>query len=357
MHKSPGSEKTWSQLGRQRSYDTGAMVSVRSNTRFFKAVKEEGFKNNQLSMPIGKMNKINVSHMPLNQIPFRLTQHPHIPFAITAGDNAIYEEYNAKERERQKKEKIDTFNAKATIRHKEALLKIKNPDAFRLFEEHIKTSLKTAIEFSLKTNMIKKSGTNVDHDDLAEIRGGPPTFNGTERDFKFNDTHRSASKHKNVDLHELQSALEDGREKIEIIAIIDKIIDERDSAPQRHSEKKNTHNYEILSPEEIKRNETPDFDYTMLQGQAGLLGIPPRDFDAYIPLLRILQLENYDRNEFEKFDMVESLKLLKQLWKTSSHDKIEYLLNYGIFHEVMKVEERKAVRRNNKGKTFIKNFI
>lgn len=285
--------------------------------------------------------------MPINQIPFKLTQHPHVPFAITAGDNAIYEEYNAKERERQKKEKIDIFNAKATIRHNQALLKLKNPAAFKLFEEHIKTSLKTAIEFSLKTNMIKKSGTNVDHDDLAEINRGPPTFNGTDRDYKFNDTHRSASKHRNVDLHELQSALEDGKEKTEIIAIIDKIIDERDSAPQRNSEKKNAHNYENLSPEEIKRNETPDFDYTKLQGQAGLLGIPPRDFDAYIPLLRILQLENYDRNEFEKFDMVESLKLLKQLWKTSNHDKIEYLLNYGIFHEVMRVEERKAVRRNN----------
>lgn len=38
-------------------------------------------------------------------------------------------------------------------------------------------------------------------------------------------------------------------------------------------------------------------------------------------------------------------------------DKVERLLNYGIVHEVMKVEERKAVRRSNKGMKFIINFV
>jgi hypothetical protein len=349
MHKSPGSENAWSQLGRQRSYDTGAMVSVRSNTRFFKAVKEDGFKNNQLSMPISKMSKVNVSHMPLNQIPFRLTQHPHVPFAISASDNAYYEEYNAKERERLKKEKLDAFHYKAIIREELALNKLRNPEAFKHFEEHIKHSLKLAIEFSLKTNMIKKTGANGDHNELEDIKGGPPTFNGTDRDNKFNDTNRSEAKNRNVDLHELQSALEDGLEKNKIIDIIDKIIDDKESEHHRQSEEKPDHNYEYLSPEEIKRDETPNFDYAKLQGNVGLLGIPPRDFEAYIPILRILKLENYDKNEFEKFDMVNSLKLLKQLWKTSNTDKIEDLLHYGIFQEVMQVEERKAVRRNRKG--------
>jgi hypothetical protein len=137
MHKSSGSENAWSQLGRRRSYDTGAMVSVRSNTRMFKAVKEEGFKKNGLSMPIN-MSKVNTCHMPLNQIPFRLTQHPQIPFAISASDNAYYEEFNAKERARQKQETIDAFNYKAIIRGEIALNKLRDPEAFMRFEEHIK---------------------------------------------------------------------------------------------------------------------------------------------------------------------------------------------------------------------------
>jgi hypothetical protein len=342
MHKISGSENAWSQLGRQRSYDNGAMLSVRSNTRFFKAVKEGGFKNNGLSMPINT-TKVNTCHMPLNQIPFRLTQHPQIPFAISASDNAYYEEHNAKERARQKKEKKDAFNYKAIIREEIALNKLRDPEAFMRFEEHIKRILRLAIEFSVKTNMIDKTGTNVGHDELEEVKGGPPTFNGTDRDNKFNDTDRSEVKHKNIDLNELQSALEDGLEKHKIIEIIDKIINEKDSEQQ-----KPMHNYEYLSPEEIKRDETPDFDYAKLQGQAGLLGIPPRDFKAYIPILKILKLENYDKNQFAKFDMVKSLKLLKQLWKTSNNDKIEDLLHYRIFQEVMQVEERKAVRRNRK---------
>jgi hypothetical protein len=192
--------------------------------------------------------------------------------------------------------------------------------------------------------MINKTGTNVDHDELEDVKGGPPTFNGTDRDNKFNDTDRSEVKHKNLDLHELQSALEDGLEKNKIIDIIDKIIHEKDSEQQI-----SVRNYENLSAEEIKRDETPDFDYTKLQGQAGLLGIPPRDFEAYIPILKILKLENYDKNQFAKFDMVKSLKLLRLLWKTSNNDKIQDLLHYRIFQEIMQVEERKAVRRNRKG--------
>ena len=94
----------------QRSFDNNStMVSVRSNTKFFKAVKEDKYTGQHLSMPIGRTKGININHMPLNQIPFRLTHHPSVPFAISASDNAVYEEFNTKERERMNKEKVEKF--------------------------------------------------------------------------------------------------------------------------------------------------------------------------------------------------------------------------------------------------------
>lgn len=53
--------------------------------------------------------------------------------------------------------------------------------------------------------------------------------------------------------------------------------------------------------------------------------------------------------DFIEFNMIKSLKQLQFIWKTLDKEKIETLLNYSIVHEVMKVEERKAVRRLNKG--------
>lgn len=72
-------------------------------------------------------------------------------------------------------------------------------------------------------------------------------------------------------------------------------------------------------------------------------------------MLKILSLENYDRNDFSKFDMVKSLKLLRHLWKTLDNHRIKKVLDYEIVKEVMNVEERKAIRRHNKGK-LITNF-
>jgi hypothetical protein len=46
--------------------------------------------------------------------------------------------------------------------------------------------------------------------------------------------------------------------------------------------------------------------------------------------------------------MIKLEKALKKFvkdWKTLDSEKINYLMKYGIVQEVMKVEERKAVRR------------
>lgn len=361
MQRSPGMAKDWGHLSSKRSVDSNNLVSVRSNTRFFKAVKEEGFENHHLSMPVSALKGVDLSNTPLNQIPFRLTQHPYVPFAISASDNAVYQEFNTKERERLKKEKIERFMAETQERVKTKAEKTEKREAKMLkkIEDHIKQILQKAIEFSLKTSMIDKSSKGVNHYDVAQFRGGPFTFNETDRDFRSHETAKSSERKKNVYLTELKTALELGLEKDEIIQIIDRIIDARDSSPQKLNGRKSKNDSykfqeakqrDFESPENLNRNETPEFDYTKLQSAANMFGIPPRDFKTYVPLLRILHLQNYDRNDFGHFDMVKNLKFLKHLWKTLDHKKINRMLNYEIVHEVMKIEERKAVRMAKNGK-------
>lgn len=365
MQRSPGMVREWGHLSSKRSVDSNTLVSVRSNTRFFKAIKEEGFENHHLSMPVSALKGVDLSNTPLNQIPFRLTQHPYVPFAISASDNAVYQEFNTKERERLKKEKIERFLAETQAKVKAKTQKTQMSEAKMLkeIEDHIKQILQKAVEFSTKTSMIDKSSKWVNHDDVAQFKGGPFTFNETDRDFKSHETAKSSERKKNVDLSELKTALELGLEKQEIIHIIDRIIDARDSSPQKQNgwrnvnETQKSKQREHYSPEAMNRNETPEFDYTKLQAAANMFGIPTRDFDAYIPLLRILGLQNYDRNDFGRFDMVRSLKFLKQLWKTLDHQKIRGMLNYGIVHEVMKVEERKAVRSAKSGMDIFYNHF
>ena len=360
MFHSPTSTKDFRHMPSKTSLES--MVSVRSNTKFFKAVKEPGFQNQHLSLPLGTVKGVDLSNTPLNQIPFRLTQHPNVPFTITASDNAYYESYNAQEREKAKKEKVDRFLAKtqASVAVKAKNDKLKSQKILTETEDNIKNILRKAVSFSMKTNAIKKNGTSVGDNDTV---GDPPTFNGTERESKYNSTHPTNPQNRNVDLTELQSALDDGLDKNEIIKIIDRIADSKVELSVKPSDKKSDFDkskYETFgrssSPDKFKRNETPDFDYLKYQALGENLGIPPRDFEAYVPLLRILHLEDYDRNDFTNFDMVSSLKFLKQLWKTIDHEKIQGLINYGIVHEVMKVEERKAVRRNNKGNVRILNL-
>jgi len=102
-------------------------------------------------------------------------------------------------------------------------------------------------------------------------------------------------------LTELKEALDGDEKKKKIFGILDKIIEDKNELPRF---------------EEIKKTQTPDFNYNNLQKEAMMYGIPPRDFEAYIPILKILKLENYDRGDFDNFNMTESLKVLRKLWKT-----------------------------------------
>jgi len=68
-----------------------------------------------------------------------------------------------------------------------------------------------------------------------------------------------------------------------------------------------------------------------------------RDFKAFMPLLKALSLDKYDRNDFSKFNIKKSLRNLKTTWKTLDIPRIEYLMKFAIVHEVMKIEERKAI--------------
>jgi hypothetical protein len=255
------------------------------------------------------------------------------------------------------KEKLDNF-LKQTILNvdeKERRNEENRQEMLNEIEDNIKLILMKSIEFSLQTNMIKKSGTSKESD-IGCFKEGPPTFNETNKSSNHNVSQKSPSKVKKENLFELQSAIESGKAKNEIIRIIDKIIDERESLSVKKDKKPSFFNKtknkisEKGAKEDSKRVETPNFDYAKLQENSNLLAIPPRDFKAYIPLLRILKLENYDRNIFENFNMVKSFKFLKRLWKTIDSKEIQGLIKYGIFHEVMKVEERKAVRRSNKEK-------
>ena len=116
-----------------------------------------------------------------------------------------------------------------------------------------------------------------------------------------------SSEHKNTDLTMLLDALKGDEDKKKIFQIIDRVINERSS------EVKDAKHEEFKNP-------TPDFDYNNFQKSACLFGIPPRDFQAYIPVLRILKLENYDRNDFSQFNLIESLEILKKLWKNIYKD-------------------------------------
>ena len=146
-------------IPRQGSFDTTTMVSVKSNTKFFKAVKEDGFSGQHLSMPVGAFRGVNVNHMPLNQIPFRLTQHPHVPFTISASESALYHEFNTKERERMKQKKVEDGLRKTKKRVNKKVLQQKETKASKLgiLEKKIRDILKKAVKFSLETNMLERS--------------------------------------------------------------------------------------------------------------------------------------------------------------------------------------------------------
>jgi len=69
-----------------------------------------------------------------------------------------------------------------------------------------------------------------------------------------------------------------------------------------------------------------------------------------MPLLKALNLDKYDQNDFKGFNIAKSLKQLRSKWKTLDLDRIQYLMKFAIVHEVMKIEERKSIRKMNKDK-------
>ena len=65
--------------------------------------------------------------------------------------------------------------------------------------------------------------------------------------------------------------------------------------------------------------------------------------------MQTLGAENYDkvvmRDDLE-IDLDGAMRRFVKDWKTVDKEKINYLMKYGLVQEVMKVEERKAVRRD-----------
>lgn len=74
----------------------------------------------------------------------------------------------------------------------------------------------------------------------------------------------------------------------------------------------------------------------------------PRDFNTEIPILNTIGAGDYDQHEdMSKIDLAitQSMKKFQKDWKTKDRSKISYLMEKGIVQEVMKTEERKAIRR------------
>lgn len=84
-------------------------------------------------------------------------------------------------------------------------------------------------------------------------------------------------------------------------------------------------------------------DYALQMGP-----VKPRDFNTEVPILSALGASEYDRYEDIQQLIIKlegALKKFVKDWKTLDKNKINYLMKYGIVQEVMKVEERKGVRR------------
>jgi hypothetical protein len=64
--------------------------------------------------------------------------------------------------------------------------------------------------------------------------------------------------------------------------------------------------------------------------------------------LTALGVDNYDKIsnlDYLQVQLEEALKKWVKDWKTIDTSRINYLMKYGIVQEVMKIEERKSVRR------------
>lgn len=78
------------------------------------------------------------------------------------------------------------------------------------------------------------------------------------------------------------------------------------------------------------------------------LKVDPRDFKAELPILQALGAGSYDNVsnlEYLQLQLEVALKKFVKDWKTIDTQKINQLMKYGIVQEIMKIEERKAVRK------------
>ena len=73
----------------------------------------------------------------------------------------------------------------------------------------------------------------------------------------------------------------------------------------------------------------------------------PRDFNAELPILSALGASNYDQvGNVGRLNitMEDALKKFTKDWKTVDPTKLTQYMNFSVVKEVMKVEERKAIR-------------
>jgi hypothetical protein len=77
--------------------------------------------------------------------------------------------------------------------------------------------------------------------------------------------------------------------------------------------------------------------------------LKPRDFNTDIPVLECLGADGYDKGDLGDLDidLKKPMKKFQKDWKTRDQEKINYLMQMGIVKEVMKIEERKTIRRMN----------
>ena len=213
------------------------------------------------------------------------------------------------------------FQLETRIKVNEKLEKDRKKEERKLnkIKKKVEGRFKEAIGFSLAAN-----GHNKENAENYVIE--PPSF-------------RDVKGEKKVDLEELQKGFDSGLESKEIIAIIDKIIEDR--------QMKDYDEHVIRGTESMRGEECK---YGILGVDYKLFGVEPRDFKAIIPLLTSLGLQHYDRNVYNEIDIKSKLQELTNQWKTLDHKKIQDMLNYGIVQELMRTEERKAARRFNKGK-------
>lgn len=67
-------------------------------------------------MPISPSKDINLFvNVPLKKINHRLEQHKVNPFAISASENAVIEESDAKDRDIKKKQRVEEFHSQTKL--------------------------------------------------------------------------------------------------------------------------------------------------------------------------------------------------------------------------------------------------